>query len=244
MILPLKSNIKVFIGIPQLSRSDKYSSYIGSVLNHIDAQETDVELMKPYITPPHAGNFHTGADDRLDAIVERMNKILDTFMTTDASHVFINDGDVEIPPNTIDTLIRHDVDMASGVYPFHNFDESYSMLFGRVTSYENPCGHIRPRDWDYMKGRILGETERWGGGTGCLLIKRRVLKRHHPRIKPLRLTRQGPDRTCGGDIYFWKRVQDRGFTARIDANIVCGHLPKYPLKDIKSWIRKPIKQDT
>ena len=91
-----------------------------------------------------------------------------------------------------------------------------------------------------MKGQVFGEDEAWGGGTWCILIKRRVFKRHHPKLAPIRFSRAGD---CGLDIFFWKRVQDAGFTARVDANVVCSHLPSYPLKDIKSWLQKPIKQD-
>lgn len=238
--MSLKSNLSVFVGIPSLSRKDRYDSYISSVLNSIRTQKTDITILEPYITPPHSGIYQHGDRSRLNAITGRMNNIVDRFMTTDATHLFINDGDVETPSHAIDTLIRHNVDVASGVYPFHNFDSVYSMAFGRVTPNDNPCGKIRPRDWDYMKGHVFGEDEQWGGGTGCVLIKRRVFKRHHHKIAPLRFSRDGD---CGLDIFFWKRVQDAGFTARVDANVVCGHLPKYPLKYIKSWIRRPIKPD-
>ena len=142
--MSLKGNLSVFVGIPQLARNDRYSDYLGSVLNCIHAQETNVTILKPYITPSHGGAYQHGDRSRLNAITGRMNNIVDKFMTTDATHLFINDGDVEIPPHAIDTLIRHNVDVASGVYPFHNFDSTYSMLFGRVTPSDNQCGRMRP----------------------------------------------------------------------------------------------------
>lgn len=232
----LKKSLSVFVGIPNLA-NDEYSAYIGSVLNHLDRQETSVEIMTPYITPPHAGTFHQGQRDRLDAIVGRMNNIVDKFMTTNATHLFINDGDVEVPSNCIDTLIRHNVDVVSGVYPFKNWRDCRAMCFGRMEP-KSPCGNMHPRDWDYMKGRVWGENEAWSGGTGCCLIKRRVFKRLHPRFPPLRFNR---DNNCGMDMFFWKRVQDAGFTARVDANIVCGHRGpegrNYPLSKIGEWLR-------
>jgi len=248
----LKKNLKVFVGIPNLAEKDQYVAYIKSVLRHIEAQETDVEILKPYITPPHSGKFQHGYRSRLYAIVGRMNNIIEKFMMSGASHVFINDGDVEIPPNTIDTLIKHNVDVASGVYPFHNFvtenltdptlpryyrkpHDAYAMIFGRMSS-TNPCGNLKPRDWDYMAGQVFGEESSWSGGTGCLLVKRRVFKQYHPSMPPLRFTKHGKNRECGGDIYFWKRAQDAGFTARVDANIVCGHLPQFPLSRIDEWL--------
>ena len=230
----LKKKIKIFVGIPNLSNKDRYENYIGSVINHIQAQETPFEIMPPYITPPHAGVYHHGDDSRLNAIAGRMNVVVDKFMSSDATHVFINDGDVEVPPHGIDTLLRHNVDVASGVYPFHNFDTANAMLFGRMSP--NPdykCGQFIPRDWGSMKGKVFGDGERWSGGTGCMLIKRRVFNKYHPHISPLRFSREGG---CGLDLLFWKRIQDAGFTARVDANVVCGHLPKYRLRDIDKWL--------
>lgn len=229
--MALKKNLKVFIGIPNLA-NDGYSNYIGSVKNYLMKQETTVKLMEPYVTPPHAGKFHLGQKDRLDAIAGRMNTIVDKFMTSDASHLFINDGDVEIPPNCIDTLLRHNVDIASGVYPFKNFEHSHAMVFGRMLP-GSECGSMIPRTWEFMKGQVFGDKDMWVGGAGCMLIKRRVFKRYHPRIRPLRFTR---DNDCSLDTYFWKRAQEAGFTARVDANIVCGHLPNYPLNKIDKWL--------
>ena len=229
----LKKNISVFIGIPNLSNNDKYKGYIASVLNHLQRQETTVKLMKPYITPPHVGKFSVGMPDRLHAIVGRMNDIVDTFMGTDATHLFVNDGDVEIPPNCIDTLIRHNVDLVSGVYPWHNFDTTKAMMFGRMHK-EHPCGNLRPRTWDAMKETVWGEDDPWTGGTGCMLVKRRVFEQHHPKLSPLRFSK---DNDCGMDMLFWKRVQDAGFTARVDANIICGHRPNFPLSKIDEWLK-------
>ena len=223
----------MFVGVPNLSNRDRYESYIGSVVNHIKAQKTPFEIREPYITPPHAGTFQAGDRSRLNAIAGRMNVLVDRFLASDASHLFINDGDVEIPPNTIDTLLRHNVDIASGVYPFHNFDSVRAMSFGRMST-TSKCGNMHPRDWDYMKGQVFGENESWTGGTGCMLIKRRVFSRYHPKIKPLRFNR---DNDCGLDMWFWKRAQDAGFTARVDANIVCGNLPKYRLSEIDDWLK-------
>ena len=232
--LALKSSVKVFIGIPNLASHDRYSNYRGYVLNAIAAQETGATLMKPYITPPHAGLFQHGDDSRLNAIVGRMNNIVDKYMASDASHLWIVDGDVEPPVHAVDTLLRHNVDVASGVYPFKSFDSTKAMCFGRMKK-DHPCGYLRPRAWEHMKGQVFGsKDEPWSGGTGCILIKRRVFKRHHPKIASIRFTRE--NNTCGLDVFFWKRVQDVGFTARVDANVVCSHLPKYRLKDVDKWL--------
>ncbi len=240
MTLTLKNNLSVFVGIPSLSRNDKYKSYTPSVLSHLKKQKCSVEIREPYITPDHAGKFNVGQPDRLHAIAGRMNDVVDKGMQSDASHIFINDMDVEIPSNCIESLLKLDVDVASGVYPFHNFvkrteDENpcRAMMFGRMRK-DSQCGNMRPRDWDYMKEKVWGEDEPWTGGTGCILIKRRVFEKYNPQLTALRFNK---DNDCGMDMLFWKRCHDMGFSTRVDANIVSGHLPYYKLKDKKEWLK-------
>lgn len=224
--LSLKKNLKVYVGIPWL-RNDEYKSFLGSCLNHLEQQECSVEVMDPQPTQSYSGKFKHGEESLLYAITDRMNAVIEDYLRTDASHLFIVDADVEIPPHTLETLLRHDVDLASGVYPFHNFETCHAMMFGRMGP-NDPCGFFIPRDWEYMKDQVFGEEFPVSGGTGCFLVKRRVFGRYSAKIKPLRFTRKGGK--CGGDVYFWKRAQDMGFTARVDARIVCGHLPEYPCR--------------
>ena len=171
--------------------------------------------------------------------MDRMNAVINHYMTTNATHLWLIDADVENPPHALDTLLRLDVDIASGVYPFHNFDKCRAMMCGRMPPHD-PCGFFAPRDWAYLKDIVLGENEKVSGGTGCMLVKRRVFKTYNPQIPPLRFTRVGPDlQTCGADVYFWKRAQDAGFTGRLHGGVVCGHLPRFPLKDYDKWGEAP-----
>ena len=227
----LKSNVKVYVGIPWL-RNDHFKGYLGSCLNHLAAQETSVEVMEPELTAPYSGSFKPGEPSLLYAIMDRMNAVIDNYLKTDATHCLIVDADVELPPHAVEALIMHNVDIATGVYPFHNFEQCRAMMFGRMT--DNPCGFFAPRDWNYMKGKVMGVDEPVSGGTGCMMIKRRVFRRYHPNIPALRFSKK--DGECGADVYFWKRAQDMGFTARLDANIVCGHLPEYPLREKDKWL--------
>lgn len=226
-----KSNVKVYIGIPWLSNDD-YDTFLGSCLNYIGLQETSVKVLPPKTTPPYSGKFKRGDSSILYAITDRMNAIVDDYLKTDATHLWIIDADVEVPPHALETLLRHDVDLASGVYPFHNFDFCKAMMFGRMHE-ENDCGFFIPRDWKYMRDYVMGINERVSGGTGCILIKRRVFGRYHPKVEALRFTKS--DGKCGADVYFWKRAQDMGFTARVDPNVVCGHRPEWKLSEVERW---------
>lgn len=223
--LSLKKGLKVFVGIPNLRDHDDYQRFFPKIISRIKAQRTGIDVMEPYKTPAYSGRFQRGEENRLDAITDRLNHIIDKFLASGASHLWIVDGDVEVPSHALDTLIKLDVDLASGVYPFHNFKDCNAMLFGRMAE-NHPCGYFTPRDWDYLKDQVLGDEEPVAGGNGCMLVKRRVFKRHNPKIKPLRFSRMGH---CSCDTYFWKRVQDAGFSARIHGGVVCGHLPEVPL---------------
>lgn len=228
--MKLKDNITVFVAIPWL-KNDHYEGYYGSCINHIQKQGTSVKVLPPWRTPPYSGKYKQGEQSLLYAIMDRMNACVDKYVTTSATHLWIVDADVEVPPHALETLLKHDVDIASGVYPFHNFKDVRAMMFGRMN--DNPCGFFIPRDWDYMAGQVFGIDERVSGGTGCMLLKRRVFNRYHPNIPPLRFDKKNGE--CGADVYFWKRTQDAGFTARVDANVVCGHLPNSPLSKVDEW---------
>jgi len=229
--MKFKDNITVFVGIPWL-RNDHYQNYYGSCVNYIQQQQTSVKVLPPWRTTPYSGKYEQGQPSLLYAIMDRMNAVIDKFMSTNATHLWMVDGDVEVPPHALETLLSHDVDIASGVYPFHNFKKSRAMMFGRMGT--NPCGFFHPRNWDYMKEQVFGEEFPVSGGSGCMLVKRRVFNRYHPNIPPFRFDKD--DGKCGADVYFWKRCQDAGFTARVDANVVCGHRPEMPLSKIEEWL--------
>ena len=217
-----KKKLKVFIGIPNLSDTDHYRSFYSSVINHVKAQKCPVEMMEPYKTPPYFGSYRQGDKSKLRAITDRLNKVIDEFMLTDASHLWIVDGDVQVPTHALCSLLGLNVDIASGLYAFHN--DKYMMMFGRMPDEETY--NFAPRDYRVFKNQILGEDFRVGGGNGCMLIRRRVFKRYHPYIKPLRfICPEGR----GSDVYFWYLAQKAGFTARIHGGVLAGHLPEWPL---------------
>ena len=240
--MSLKKTVKILPGIPWLRDHDEYESYYPKIVKCIKEQVTTATVMPPYRTPPYSGKFQPGKQNLLNAIMDRMNAIIDHYMTTNATHLWMVDGDVEPPPHALDTLLRLDVDIASGVYPFHNFLKRFdgdkpcrAMMCGRMGN--DPCGFFAPRDWAYLKDIILGEEEKVSGGSGCMLVKRRVFKTYNPQIPPLRFTRVGPDlQTCGADVSFWKKAQDAGFTGRLHGGVVCSHLPEYPLSKISEWL--------
>jgi len=227
--MSLKSTIEIFVGIPSLRERDIYiQSYLGTCKTHIKNQECPVKVLEPYVTPPYSGKWKRGEKSRLYAITDRLNNIVDKFMSINATHLWIVDADIEVPKHALCELLKLDVDIASGIYTFHK--DWNKAMFGRIPNTETY--QFAPRATGFIRGRVLGEDFMVGGGNGCMLIKRRVFKKHHPRIPALRFISPGGR---GSDIYFWYRAQKAGFTARIHGGIICGHLPQFPLSVVGDY---------
>lgn len=226
-LLSLRSDLKVFVGIPSLRDNDAYTPLTARTVERAKDQDCPVEIMEPYVTPPYNGNFKVGEFSRLEAITDRLNNIVGKFMGTDATHLWILDGDIEAPRHALCKLLRLNTDVASGVYCFHN--DPAIMMFGRM-NFDKHKHRFIPRGLIGFSGEgapdgVIGENITVGGGNGCLLIKRRVLTQFHNLIPPLRFeNRDG----FASDIWFWYRAQEMGFTCRIDGRVVCGHLNTDP----------------
>jgi len=81
-------------------------------------------------------------------------------------------------------------------------------------------------------GTILGEGQIVATGHFCMLCKRRVFERISLDFEPLRFVYDPPQR-LGNEVLFWFTAQELGFKCRIDGNVLCGHLPQFPLKMIQ-----------
>lgn len=226
--MSLKKSLKVMPGIPYLRANDGFESFLGSAITHIKNQKCPVEMMEPYITSSFGGKWRDGDKSKLHAITDRLNNIIDKFLTTDATHLWIVDADIEVPPHGLCELLKLDVDLSSGIYCVHsNWNRA---MFGRIPNTERY--NYVPRAMGFLRGKVFGDEFMVGGGNGCMLIKRRVFRRYHPKIPPLRFV--SPEGR-GSDIYFWYRAQKAGFTARIAGTVICGHRPEWRLKDIGDY---------
>ena len=214
--------MKIFVGIPWLRDGDAYESYIESCLSHLRGQRCPVKTMPPYVTPPLIDALRDGDHAHHQrGHTKKMNEIVDKFLKTDATHLALVDADLEWPPDALYTLFKMDVDVASGMYSFHN--DRFCMMAGVML--ESETHRFKPRKVGYLRGRIIGENEFVAAGTGCILLKRRVFEQQ----PPLRfISKEGM--AC--DTYFWWMAQKRGFKCRVNGNVICGHLPKYPLAEI------------
>lgn len=234
----LKSNIKIQPVIPNLNSHDKWAKMIPGCIEHIMNQDIQgITLLNPWVSPDTDMKFDEGKQSKLEAITDRINACIDYFYDkTDATHIWIVDVDTEVPKHALRYLLELDVDVASGIYPFHN--EKYAMMFGRMHDPNAPAKDVEKTNMFSPHGLIglpedgvTGSEGRVGGGNGCLLVKRRVFQEWHPNIKPIRFINNVE--RLGSDLYFWYRCQNAGFTCRIHWHVLCGHRPQWSLSCYK-----------
>ena len=225
MNLSLKKSLRVFIGTVSLDTNRTYLGTYKKVLPYILNQDCPVEMMDPYRTPPYSGKFKFPGKTYLAAITDRLNHIVDRFIRSKASHLWLVDGDNQPPPDALYTLLKLNVDIASGVYPKHG--DKDGLMFGEVAD----INRISYKPWrlEDVRGKIMGENIGVAGGNGCMLIKRRVFIQHHQNVLPLRFTTTGGG---GSDLVFWIQAQRIGYSARVHCGVVCSHLPEWSYEEM------------
>lgn len=210
-----------------------------NTISHIKNQDIQgVTLLEPWVSPDTNLSFQDGKQSKLEAITDRINVCVDYFYDkTNATHIWIVDGDVETPKHALRYLLTLDADIASGIYAFHN--EQFAMMFGKMKSPDDDLVDSKVKTNKFTPRGLIGFSGdgiigsgytdyRVGGGNGCMLMKRRVFDRYHPNIKPLRFVNNYKD--MGSDLFFWYRAQNAGLTCRIHGRVLCGHLPQWSLE--------------
>ncbi len=166
-----------------------------------------------------------------------VNRYIKAFMMTDATHMLMVDADMEIPAHSLDELLKLDVDIASGVSVGHATAEMSTVV--KWFPKPRPKSHRSKPYWRFLSaGEVFGNMfysppERLRTGAFCMLTKRRVFEKHHPKLSPLKF-RWNPPQRWGIDLTFWEDARRWGFTSAIHGGIVCGHLPQFPLKTLES----------
>lgn len=212
-------NLKIFVAIPYLKMGNDCEKYLSEAIRTINNQDTTVEMLPVRLE---------GKGGRKDSIKTRiaksLNFLVDEFLRTDATHFFTGNADNTYPEDTINRLIRHNVDVASGISPIHADWNKTTVAVEKKTS---GLDWLRRSD---IIGRVIGENEIVSTGEFCSLAKRRVFEKYYSCQDALRWrTRKDKRIPYSYDLQFWIDAWLMGFETRIDGNVVCGHLPEFPL---------------
>jgi len=178
-------------------------------MNHVRAALEPFAAFEIFVSPP---SHKLG----IEGIVECSNLLIEKTLAGDWDYLWIVQGDVEVPREAFYRFYMLDVDVAQGVVRRHDGD-------GLI------CGFMdeKAKVWYLPRNAVAGQIlSGWVfAGMSCTLIKRRVLEsgirfRYQPGI--------------GEDILFMFDVQKAGFVAKVHGDVLCGHLPEWPLLKLAS----------
>lgn len=164
-----------------------------------------------FVTPPASVGPWAG-------LVECQNLIVERFLAGGYDYLWLVELDVQVPLDSFSKLLALDADIACGYVKRHNGE---GLILGLLD--ENMRVWYLPHN--AVQGNIISGWVM--AGTSCLLIKQRVFAdgyrfRHDPHVTP--------------DILFMYHAQRTGFVAKVDGDVLCGHLPEFPLTSMNSAI--------
>jgi hypothetical protein len=191
------------VGIPSLNENDRFRSYREDILNHIERTLVGVKHEIFVTAPTHKQG--------IEGIVEVSNLLIERALVGKFDYLWLVQADVEVPPHAFGSLLGLDVDVAFGVVPRH--DDRNALI----------CGFLddKAKVWYLPRQAVENQVlSGWVFASGCILIKRRVLEAGVRFKYQLGL---------GEDIVFAYDVQKTGFVAKVHGDVLCGHLPEWPL---------------
>jgi len=145
--------------------------------------------------------------------VTARNQCVYECLNGDYTHLFFMDSDMIFPPKTLERLLKHDLDMVGGFY-VRKRNEFYPTAFKLG---ERPNGKYRA-EWI----NDLREVE--AIGTGCLLIKRKVLEAVGCPWFEYKWNGEPTGKMITEDLVFCDKVKRLGFKIYCDGTIKCGHV--------------------
>lgn len=143
------------------------------------------------------------------------NQIVETFMQSDCTHLFMVDADTVPPPDAIDKLLALEEDIATGITPIVNKDDLTSNVF--LTNEEEAS----PMPLDSIQSRAL-PFEITAVGLSCVLIKRTVFEKMKKPYFTSFWFENG--KFCEGDVNFCGKAKDAGFKIMADPRIKADHV--------------------
>ena len=138
------------------------------------------------------------------------------------------EADVEVPRHALVRLLSDVSDISLGIYPNHRPDRLRMMagFFQEHPDKVKPLVHS-VFDIEKLRGKVFSGMV-WAG-IGCALIKRSVFE----KIRFVYDFREY-DRLVGvHDQLFCFEAQRLGFKVLLHGDVLCGHLPEWPLQKLE-----------
>ena len=121
--------------------------------------------------------------------------------------------------------------MSLGIYPNHRSDLRLMAGFFQ----EEYVDRVKPRvqsvfDVEVLKGKVF-EGMVWAG-IGCALIRRRVFE----KLRFVYDQREYGRKVGVHDQLFLFEAQRLGFRVLLHGDVLCGHLPEWPLEKLEAFV--------
>lgn len=162
-----------------------------------------------------------------NVVVEKFQELSDRVVAEGFDYLWLVEADVVVPENALSKLLADNVDVAAGIMRFHFYEQTggrfpiYKDMM--ITGYQlpdkdgKPTFDIKVLYLNEVKDKLLVGSKEHPifNGTGCILIERGVLEK---------IRWHWDNKVSGFDVYFWKEIQEQGFSCVTDGFVLCGHL--------------------
>jgi hypothetical protein len=164
----------------------------------------------------------------LAGVVEATNYLVQKYFDEDWDQLWIVEADVEVPKHALDKLLC-EADINLGIYPNHRSD--LRMMAGY---FQERWDRIKPEvksvfDFRKIKGQVFSGMV-WTG-IGCALIKRAVFE----KIRFVYKLQEYQRKVGVHDQLFLFEAQLLGFRVLLHGDVLCGHLPEWPLQKLEDF---------
>jgi hypothetical protein len=141
------------------------------------------------------------------------NLLIQAALDNDCTHVLFIDDDMAYKPDSLNELLKHNVDIVSGLYLSRAYPHA-PIVFDLADN----SGACFPM---YLMGDEPRLVEIKAAGLGFLLVKTDVFRKME---KPwVRLGELNSEEWCD-DIGFFKRVREAGIKSFVDMGVCVGHM--------------------
>ncbi len=174
--------------------------------------------------------FVAGSSVRVD---QNRNDCIEGFLGSDADAILFIDDDMQFPPNLAKRLWEANKPVVCGLY-FQRRKEPYPHAYKFIGHGPGTYGQegdiftdLRLEIYEALKHLPAVDTpianEKPGpymdvdaGGTGCMMVRREVLE----KMPPPWFRDEG---STNGDMMFFKKVRDLGYSVTMDLGCICSH---------------------
>ena len=210
------------VGIP-LTRPDYHADFRGQVVGAIEAAIAEVPGAEVDVVLSHSTHMQG-----LTGIVEASNFLARKCAVEGYDFLWIVEADVEVPRHALVRLLSDVSDISLGIYP-NNIPDGLRMMAGY---FQEQSDRVKPLvhsvfGVDQLRDKVFSGMV-WAG-IGCALIHRRVFE----GLRFVYDQREYGRKVGVHDQLFLLDAQRLGFKVQLHGDVLCGHLPEWPLQKLE-----------